>query len=327
MTPYDTFAYSFADCKIVGCPQHLSKQQQHNENNMPRTSRKAQVVGCLSTLLKDRIKERAARMIADDDDSTEDLKDLAMAICLSEIRKIQSKYDFPHCVGIADGTLFPLAFEPQTEDAPDYSGRKYGYSLSTMIICDHTRRVRHYLAGYPGSAHDNRIFKATKLASNPNEFFDAMQYIIGDSAFENSWFMVSAFKKPRDETIPKNQESFNEKLAKLRIVSEHCIGILKGRFPWLRSIRLPITEEKKSIIRILKLLEATIILHNMLIQFKEEERKEWIIEEDDYSAVDDADRVPELSPTDVLNQAIADGAAKDERRRRLMYYFEEHFYF
>jgi hypothetical protein len=52
------------------------------------------------------------------------------------------KYGFPHCVGIADGSIFPLAFEPQTEDAPDYSGRKYGYSLTTMIICDHTRRIR-----------------------------------------------------------------------------------------------------------------------------------------------------------------------------------------
>jgi hypothetical protein len=54
-------------------------------------------------------------------------------------KSIQKDYDFPHCIGIADGTLFPLAFEPQTEDAPDYSGRKYGYSLSTMIVCDHTR--------------------------------------------------------------------------------------------------------------------------------------------------------------------------------------------
>jgi hypothetical protein len=48
------------------------------------------------------------------------------------------QYGFPHCVSIADGTLFPLAFEPETEDAPDYSGRKYGYSLSTMIFCDPT---------------------------------------------------------------------------------------------------------------------------------------------------------------------------------------------
>ncbi len=39
-------------------------------------------------------------------------------------REIQRLYNFPHCVLIAHGTHFPLAFEPQTADAPDYSGRK-----------------------------------------------------------------------------------------------------------------------------------------------------------------------------------------------------------
>lgn len=241
-------------------------------------------------------------------------------------KAIKIKYDFPHCVGIADGTLFPLAFEPQTEDAPDYSGRKYGYSLSTMIICDHLRRIRHYLAGFPGSAHDNRIFKATRLALKPDEYFDGMQYLLGDSAFENQWFMVAAHKKPKDQAIPKNQEKFNEKLASLRIISEHCIGMLKGRFPWLRSIRIQITEDKDSLRRILHLLEATVVLHNMLIEIKEAEKKEWI-DEDDFSDIDDADRAPVLSPTDVMNVSIPAGAPKDERRQRLMYYFEEHIYF
>ena len=37
---------------------------------------------------------------------------------------VHDKFQFPHCVGIADGMLFPLYFEPQTQDAPDYSGRK-----------------------------------------------------------------------------------------------------------------------------------------------------------------------------------------------------------
>ena len=31
-------------------------------------------------------------------------------------REIHTTYQFPHCVGIGDGTLFPLAFEPQTTD-------------------------------------------------------------------------------------------------------------------------------------------------------------------------------------------------------------------
>ena len=240
-------------------------------------------------------------------------------------REIQVLYDFPHCVAIADGTLFPLAFEPQTEDAPDYSGQKYGYSLSTMIVCDHKRRIRHYLAGFPGTAHDNRIWKATKLATTPESYFDTMQYSVGDSAFENSWFMVSAFKKPKDHAIPASHEKFNEKLARMRIISEHCIGMLKGRFPWLRSIRLLITERKASLRQILHVLEATIVLHNMLIELGEEDNEDWI-NEDDFSAMDDAERAPHL-PDDALNGAIPDGASKDERRSRLTFYFEEHFYF
>ena len=144
-------------------------------------------------------------------------------------REIQKMYNFPHCVAIADGTLFPLAFEPHTLDAPDYSGRKYGYSLSTLIICDHKRRIRHYLAGFPGSAHDNRIWKATKMYSDPKSYFLERQYCVGDSAFENDWFMVSAFKKPKDRSIPEQHVKFNEKLARMQIISEHCIGILKGR--------------------------------------------------------------------------------------------------
>jgi hypothetical protein len=241
-------------------------------------------------------------------------------------QQIRSKYDFPHCVGIADGTLFPLAFAPESDDAPDYSGRKYGHSITCMIVCDHTRRIRHYLAGFPGSAHDNRVFKATKLYQEPEQYFDTMQYILGDSAFENSWFMVSAFKKPKDQPIPQQHEQFNGKLASLRIISEHCIGILKGRFPWLRTIRMKITNKKKSVKMILHLIEATIVLHNMLLDFGDEEREDWI-DSDDASALDDESRVPVLSPTDVLNQGVPQNSPKDERRQRIRHYFEEHVYF
>jgi hypothetical protein len=46
---------------------------------------------------------------------------------------------FPPCVGVADGTLFPLAFSPCTADAPDYSGRKFipgliPVSLTSIIV-------------------------------------------------------------------------------------------------------------------------------------------------------------------------------------------------
>ena len=78
--------------------------------------------------------------------------------------------------------------------------------------------------------------------------------------------------------------------------------------------------------RILALLEACAMLHNMLIDLKEKEREDWI-DRDDFSDVDDEERCPPLSPTDVLNLSIPAGAPKDERRQRIMCYLEEHVHF
>jgi hypothetical protein len=234
------------------------------------------------------------------------------------------RYSIPHCVAIADGTLFPLANEPETEDAPDYSGRKFGYSISTMIICDLNRKIRHYLAGYPGSVHDNRIFKDTVLATNPSLHFDPQQFILGDSAFENQWFVVSAFKKLPEKRLDEYEELFNAKMSPMRVISEHCIGILKGRFPWLRRIPIKVTDNVKSLKTILCVIEATIILHNMLIEFDEEDRKEWLDEDsDETSQMDDWKRVP-YEEDDVLNLGIPQWATKHERRNRLLDYLKEY---
>ena len=151
-----------------------------------------------------------------------------------------------------------------------------------------------------------------------------MQYILGDSAFENDWFIVAAFKKLPHCTLVTDQQQFNTKLAKLRIVSEHCIGMLKGRFPWLRSIRFVITEDVKSLKRILQVIDATIILHNMLVEFGEEEQEDWI-DFDDFSDMDEAERAP-YNEDDELNEAIPEWAPKDTRRKQILQYFKEYFF-
>ena len=238
---------------------------------------------------------------------------------LAKLGEIQC--DFPNCVGIADGTLFPLAFEPEVTDAPDYSGRKHGFSITTMIICDYNKKIRYYLAGYPGSCHDNRVYNNTGFVKNPKACFSEMEHNVGDSAFSNSPFMVSSYRKAKGELLEADHEKFNTKLAKLRIRSQRCIGILKGRFPWLRSIRMKVTDDPKSMRRILRLVDATVILHNMLIEFREADRKEWI---DDNDCSDYYDLLRE--PTDELNKASHPSAEKDCRRTQLLMYFKEKFF-
>jgi hypothetical protein len=100
--------------------------------------------------------------------------------------------------------------------------------------------------------------------------------------------------------------------------------LLKGRFPWLRSIRLVITEDFKSLKRNLQIIDATIILHNMLIEFGEEEPEDWI-EFDDISDMDEAACAP-YDEDDELNEAVPEWAPKGTRRNQILQYFKEIFF-
>jgi hypothetical protein len=89
---------------------------------------------------------------------------------------------------------------------------------------------------------------------------------------------------------------------------------------------LKIKEDKSLLRNILHMIDATIVLHNILVEWGKEERKEWLEEEDtDPIDLDDPLNSPYLDG-DALNTALPDSAPKDERRTRLMYYFEEHHY-
>lgn len=140
-------------------------------------------------------------------------------------------------------------------------------------------------------------------------------------AFENAWFIVAAYRKPAGVSIPREHEVFNDAMKPLRVISEHTIGILKGRFPWLRSIRCRIDDDKKGLKRILEYIDCTIILHNLLMERKDEIPDDWM-DLDDFSDIDDAGRAPG-GDDDVLNQAVPDNAPSDQRRSDLMVYQNE----
>ena len=230
---------------------------------------------------------------------------------------MKDNYDLPGCIIVGDGTLFPLAFEPRSHDAADYHGRKYKYSITAFIMNDDKRRIRSYLAGWPGSVHDNRVFSQTGVCKNPDEHFSEGQYMITDSAIENSAHVVAAFKKPPLQPMPLMNEKFNARLASPRISAEHTIGILKGRFPWLRSIRMHVTDNKKDMMRILQCIDCCVIIHNLMLDIETTANPledMWIEEDGHISDVDD-DYNRYLT-------TIPKGSKKDTRRRQLQKYLE-----
>ena len=63
------------------------------------------------------------------------------------------------------------------------------------------------------------------------------------------------------------RKKFNEVLSSPHVHSEHTIGILKGRWPFLCQIRMRIrkTSPKKDMKQIIKYVKCCCILHNMLL--------------------------------------------------------------
>lgn len=190
--------------------------------------------------------------------------------------RIKEQYLFPNCVGLIDGTLLPLAYKPILH-GENYLSRKKFYALVALVVCDDQARVLYYHVGWPGSVHDNRVWRNCKLHKDDTHF-SGKESLLGDSAFTGSKRMVPPYKNPAGGELGNNHTNFNTLLAKPRVKSEHCIGMLKGRFPFLRSIRMKFGN-RKQLKRIIQYVRGAIVLHNFLIN--EPIDADWIRGEDD----------------------------------------------
>jgi hypothetical protein len=245
--------------------------------------------------------------------------------------RYRKKFNLPNCVGVIDGTLFPLLFSPQTEDAADYHGRKYQWSLTCVVVSDDKRRIRWYVTGYPGSAHDNRMWRRGELKTKKDQYFVLYEYIIGDTAFDPSENMVSAYKANPGFVEPENPDEckFNSIISEPRVSSEHVNGIWKGRFPWLRNIP-NLIKGKKSLRAVLRYIHCTVILHNLLIEYGDEHMPSWKKKEDEVSDIaepseedvddDDEEMLPEER---MLYEDVPENAPKDWRRDTVKEYLRE----
>jgi hypothetical protein len=193
-----------------------------------------------------------------------------------EMRKRLSPFGFRHCVGIIDGSLVILDNRPEAYHECYYS-RKSFYALNVMVVCDDNKRVIYYNAGWPGSTHDNRVFRNTNLYKNRQDYFSHKEYLLGDSAYSACPIMVQSFKKKAAQSnLSRNHEFFNKALAQVRISSEHCIGMLKGRFPCLKRNNIKLKKNVKEVKELVELIGACIVMHNLLIKYDESDiPSEW----------------------------------------------------
>jgi hypothetical protein len=68
----------------------------------------------------------------------------------------------------------------------EYHGRKYAYSLTINVINDDHRRIHAYVAGFPGSTHDNRVWKHMK--QHWPELLEPVKQCNVEIKIKRSWF-------------------------------------------------------------------------------------------------------------------------------------------
>ena len=72
------------------------------------------------------------------------------------INGFQRKWNFPQCLGAIDGTHIPIK-APLIHHA-DYNNRKSFHSVILQGVCDSQCCFTDVFAGWPGRAHDSRVF-------------------------------------------------------------------------------------------------------------------------------------------------------------------------
>ena len=145
---------------------------------------------------------------------------------------------FPQCAGAIDGTHIPVA--APAENASDYYNRKGWHSVILQGTVDHEGLFTDIYTGWPGRVHDARVFSNSGLYSKaesgsllPNcaqslSGVSVPCFLVGDPAYPlRPWLM-----KPFINTgcLTPQQQCFNNRLSKSRVVVEYAFGRLKGRW-------------------------------------------------------------------------------------------------
>jgi hypothetical protein len=138
----------------------------------------------------------------------------------------------------------------------------------------------------------------------PENYFSDKEYLLGDSAYLNSAFMVSAYKKYSGQ--------LNDLLSSPCSIAELTIGVLKARFPFLRQIHIRI-HGKDSMKELIRLVKAAVVLHNILVG-QHEVPKSWFSTDDvaEPDVVLQLDEEIYLSPSVTLQQGNGDVMCQDD---------------
>lgn len=180
----------------------------------------------------------------------------------------ESKHQLPNCQGAIDCSHFSIR-APDNEESRSYVDRHGKYSVTVQAVVDGQGRFLNVFAGWPGSCHDNRIFRSSCLYEaikkgdvlhSPVAMIEGkkvMPWLVGDAGYTLEPWMIVPYPGTR---LTIDQDDFNYWQSGTRICVEQAFGRLKNRFRWLGQ-----TMHVADSTKFADVITVACILHNIMM--------------------------------------------------------------
>ena len=182
----------------------------------------------------------------------------------NSIDSFAGRSSLPNVIAAIDGTH--IRIKAPKENQEDYFSRYHQYDVVCQGVVDGHTRFLDIVAGFPGSMHDSRVLRNTKISRFLNEGFSVPQvkvngksvspYLVGNSAYP---LMTTILKPFSDSTTDSAEKKFNIELSRAHVAVECAFGVLKSRFQILMK-KIDDTLERSN-----QIIVACCVLHNICI--------------------------------------------------------------
>lgn len=163
------------------------------------------------------------------------------------------KSQFPLTIGALDDTHIPIR-KPDYDPA-SYRNYKGFESIHVQCVCDHKTKILFHHTGMPGKNHDSFVFRRGGLSDMLKQV-PRKYHVIADPAYPLS---MQLMKRYAGDCLPVNEEHYNYRQSRARMLVESLYGRLKGRFRCLLSpINFP------DLNNVVNIVVACLVLHNLI---------------------------------------------------------------
>ena len=238
--------------------------------------------------------------------SEEELRELAAA----SASLVRDAAGMPHAPLMCDGCHIRIPFGDRQEGHMDWKSRKGFYAMVLQGICDHRSLFRSVQAGWCGSVHDSRAFRASTVGQNilAGTVFGGLTSCLPDGTklpmavlVDSAYPKATCTIKPNIDggTLTDPQLWYDYVQSVQRQPIERAFGRLKGRW---RTLLLRAYHKLEYVALV---IIACCVLHNICEQRAELFDEGLAVHEDAEDVVDSTVAAPDASASQVAAQRDA----------------------